>query len=114
MDKTQETIRDNMKAMKKLYMLIWKVIDKRWTGQLHQLLHVATYYLNPAIKFFGTFKKDREVMHGLLNCVEVLVTDYRAQDVVHNELNLYDNCIGDMRISTTIRARKTMRPGKYI
>jgi hypothetical protein len=44
----------------------------------------------------------------------VLVTDYRAQDVVHNELDLYDNCIGDMGISTAIRARTTMRPGKYI
>ncbi|KAF3778932.1 hypothetical protein EJ110_NYTH42548 [Nymphaea thermarum] len=46
---------DNLKEKKKLYMPIWKIIDKR------------------------------EVMHGLLNCVEVLVTNSRAQDVVRNE-----------------------------
>ncbi|KAF3773185.1 hypothetical protein EJ110_NYTH55907 [Nymphaea thermarum] len=72
MDKAKEAIRDNLKGKKKSYMSIWKIIDKRWTGQLHQPLHAAAYYLNPTIRFSPTFKKDREVMHGLLDCINIL------------------------------------------
>ncbi|KAF3785941.1 hypothetical protein EJ110_NYTH19194 [Nymphaea thermarum] len=110
MDKAKEAIQDNLKGKKKLYMSIWKIIDKRWTGQLHQHLHAPTYYLNPAIRFSPTFKKDREVMHGLLDCINVLVADSREQDVVHNELDLYDSCFRNMGQPATVRARTTMRP----
>ncbi|XP_049933566.1 uncharacterized protein LOC126410027 isoform X1 [Nymphaea colorata] len=110
MDKAKEAIRDNLKEKKKLYMPIWKIVDKRWTGQLHQPLHAAAYYLNLAIRFSPTFKKDREVMHGLLNCINVLVEDSTEQDVVHNELDLYDSCFRNMGLPAAVRARTTMRP----
>ncbi|XP_049934775.1 uncharacterized protein LOC126410236 [Nymphaea colorata] len=110
MDKAKEAIRDNLKEKKKLYMPIWKIIDKRWTGQLHQPLHAAAYYLNPAIRFSPTFKKDREVMHGLLDCINVLVEDSTEQDAVHNELDLYDSCFRNMGLPAAVRARTTMRP----
>ncbi|XP_049933220.1 uncharacterized protein LOC126409983 [Nymphaea colorata] len=113
-DKAKAAIRDNLKGKKKLYMPIWKIIDKRWTGQLHQPLHAATYYLNPAIRFSPTFKKDREVLGGLLDYINVLVADSREQDVVHNELDVYDTCFRNRGQPVTIRARTTMRPGKYI
>ncbi|KAF3776464.1 hypothetical protein EJ110_NYTH48203 [Nymphaea thermarum] len=102
MDKAKEAIRDNLKGKKK------------WTGQLHQPLHAAAYYLNPAIRFSPTFKKDREVMHGLLNCIEVLVTDSSEKDVVHNEFDLYDTCFRDMEESGAVRGRTTMRPEPWI
>ncbi|KAF3786202.1 hypothetical protein EJ110_NYTH25956 [Nymphaea thermarum] len=110
MDKAKEAIQGNLKGKKKLYMPIWKIIDKRWTGQLHQPLHAAAYYLNPAIRFSPTFKKDREVMHGLLDCINVLVADSREQDVVHNELDLYDSCFRNMGQPAAVRARTTMCP----
>ncbi|KAF3791635.1 hypothetical protein EJ110_NYTH12993 [Nymphaea thermarum] len=47
-------------------------------------------------------------MHGLLNCIEMLMTNSITQDLVHNELHFYDNRVEDMKISTTIRARSTM------
>ncbi|KAF3787422.1 hypothetical protein EJ110_NYTH14927 [Nymphaea thermarum] len=110
MDKAKEAIRDNLKEKKKLYMPIWKIIDKRWTGQLHQPFYAAAYYLNPAIRFFPTYKKDREVMHGLLYCINVLVEDSTKQDAVHNELDLYDSCFRNMGLPAAVRARTTMRP----
>ncbi|KAF3778511.1 hypothetical protein EJ110_NYTH43358 [Nymphaea thermarum] len=58
MDRAKEAIRDNMKGKKKLYMPIWKIIDERWSGHLHHPLHAAAYYLNPAIRYLPTFKKD--------------------------------------------------------
>ncbi|CAN6446720.1 unnamed protein product [Victoria cruziana] len=59
MDKAKEAIRDHLKGKKKLYMPVWKLIDNRWSGQLHCPLHAAAYYLNPAIKYQPDFKKDR-------------------------------------------------------
>ncbi|XP_049933903.1 uncharacterized protein LOC126410076 [Nymphaea colorata] len=90
-------------------MLIWKMIDKRWTGQLHQPLHAAAYYLNPGIRFSPTFK-DREVLSGLLNCINVLVADYREQDAVNKELDIYDTCYRGMGQHVAVRGRTTMRP----
>ncbi|KAF3776465.1 hypothetical protein EJ110_NYTH48206 [Nymphaea thermarum] len=86
------------------------IIDKRWTGQLHQPLHAAAFYLNPAIRFSPTFKKDREVMHGLLDCINVLVEDSKEQDDVHTELDLCDSCFQNMGLPAAVRARTTMRP----
>ncbi|KAF3778188.1 hypothetical protein EJ110_NYTH43951 [Nymphaea thermarum] len=63
MDKGKEAIQGNLKEKTKLYMPLWKIIDKRWAGQLHQPIHATTYYLNPAIRFSTTCRKDREVSH---------------------------------------------------
>ncbi|CAN6445103.1 unnamed protein product [Victoria cruziana] len=110
MDKAKEAIRDHLKGKKKLYMPVWKVIDNRWSGQLHRLLHAAAYYLNPAIKYQPDFKKDREVEYGILDCIDVLVADPKERDVVHSEIHTYDNCIGVIGRDTAIRCRTSMRP----
>ncbi|CAN6455361.1 unnamed protein product [Victoria cruziana] len=91
-------------------MPVWKVIDNRWSGQLHRPLHAATYYLNPVIKYQPDFKKDREVEYGILDCIDVLVADRKERDAVHSEIHTYDNCIGVIGRDTTIRCRTSMRP----
>ncbi|CAN6455732.1 unnamed protein product [Victoria cruziana] len=110
MDKAKEAIRDHLKGKKKLYMPVWKVIDNRWSGQLHRPLHAAAYYLNPAIKYQPDFKKDREVEYGILDCIDVLVADPKERDAVHSEIHTYDNCIGVIGRDTAIRCRTSMRP----
>ncbi|CAN6451101.1 unnamed protein product [Victoria cruziana] len=91
-------------------MPVWKVIDNRWSGQLHRPLHAAAYYLNPAIKYQPDFKKDREVEYGILDCIDVLVADPKERDAVHSEIHTYDNCIGVIGRDTAIRCRTSMRP----
>ncbi|XP_049936860.1 uncharacterized protein LOC116266454 [Nymphaea colorata] len=110
MDRAKEAIRDNMKGKKKLYMPIWKIIDERWSGQLHCSLHAAAYYLNPAIRYLPTFKKDREVEYGMLDCIDVLVSDSKEQDAIHMSINKYDTASGTMARDTAVRCRTTMRP----
>ncbi|XP_049936976.1 uncharacterized protein LOC126410646 [Nymphaea colorata] len=110
MDRAKEAIRDNMKGKKKLYMPIWKIIDGSWSGQLHRPLHAAAYYLNPAIRFLPTFKKDREVEYGMLDCIDVLVSDSKEQDAIHMSINKYDTAFGTMARDTAVRCRTTMRP----
>ncbi|CAN6439961.1 unnamed protein product [Victoria cruziana] len=109
MDKAKEAIRDHLKGKKKLYMPVWKVIDNRWSGQLHRPFHAAAYYLNPAIKYQPDFKKDREVEYGILDCIDVLVADPKERDAVHSEIHTYDNCIGVIGRDTAIRCRTSMR-----
>ncbi|KAF3783673.1 hypothetical protein EJ110_NYTH31980 [Nymphaea thermarum] len=48
-------------------------------------------------------------MHGLLDCINLLVADSGEQDVVQNELDLYDTCFRDMGQLVAVRARTTMR-----
>ncbi|CAN6440829.1 unnamed protein product [Victoria cruziana] len=110
MDKAKEAIRDQLKGKKKLYMPVWKVIDNRWSGQLHRPLHAAAYYLNPAIKYQPNFKKNREVEYGILDCIDVLVADPKERNVVHAKIHTYDNYIVIIGRDTTIRCRTSMHP----
>ncbi|KAF3777444.1 hypothetical protein EJ110_NYTH45764 [Nymphaea thermarum] len=73
-----------------------KIINERWSGQFHRPLHAAAYYLNPATRYLPTFKKDTEVEYGMLDCIEILVSDYREQEVVHVSINKDDTCYGNV------------------
>ncbi|KAF3780840.1 hypothetical protein EJ110_NYTH38321 [Nymphaea thermarum] len=114
MDRAKEAIRDNMKGKKKLYMPIWKIIDERWSGQLHRPLHATAYYLNPAVRYLPTYKKDREVEYGMLDCIDVLVSDSEEQDAIHMSINKYDTTSGTMARDTAVRCRTTMRPDLWL
>ncbi|XP_028790941.1 uncharacterized protein LOC114746817 isoform X2 [Neltuma alba] len=47
MDRAKEEIADNFEKKESRYKKIWKIIDIRWTLQLHRPLHAAAYFLNP-------------------------------------------------------------------
>ncbi|KAF3780685.1 hypothetical protein EJ110_NYTH38662 [Nymphaea thermarum] len=78
----------------KVYVPLVKVLKTQVDWTTSSTSHAVACYLNPVIRFSTTLKKDRKVTHGLLNCVSVLVTYCREQDVVHSELDLYDSCFG--------------------
>ena len=52
MDRAKEAIRSYCanKGFASLdrHMMLWDVIDSRWTWMLHRPIHVATLFLNPA------------------------------------------------------------------
>lgn len=52
MDRAKEAIRscyaDKEPVGLDKQMILWDVIDSRWTGMLHQPIHAATLFLNPA------------------------------------------------------------------
>ncbi|MGV7989185.1 hypothetical protein PJP10_32960, partial [Mycobacterium kansasii] len=53
----------------------WKIINKRWTKQLHHNLHAAGYYLNPRYRYAQSFVEDDEVRVGLKNVIKRLEPD---------------------------------------
>ncbi|KAF3786604.1 hypothetical protein EJ110_NYTH25188 [Nymphaea thermarum] len=85
-DRATEAIRDNMKGKKKLYMIIWKTIDERWSGQIHCSLHAVAYYLNPTIRYLLTFKKDREVKQLETTSMRKHHTQYDPINIDHFDI----------------------------
>lgn len=58
------------------YESVCKIIDERWSGQLHKPLLVAAYYLNPQYHFEPDFEIDNiEIKNGLYSFVSSLVSD---------------------------------------
>ena len=70
MDRAKEAIWDNYVAKGshgfRRQMLLWDLIDTRWTRMLHRPIHAATIFLNLAFSYKCNFDFDGEVMEGLL------------------------------------------------
>eukprot|EP00253_Pinus_taeda_P009492 PITA_09492 len=64
MDRAKEAIRsyyaDKGSASIDRHMMLWDVIDSRWTGMLHRPIHAATLFLNPAFSYKCGFDFDGE------------------------------------------------------
>jgi hypothetical protein len=56
-------------------MLLWDLIDTRWTGMLHRPIHAAAIFLNPAFSYKCNFAFEGEVMEGLHACLQRMVPD---------------------------------------
>ncbi|PKI72349.1 uncharacterized protein LOC116195355 [Punica granatum] len=95
------------------YLFYWSILDRRW-GQLDGLpLHAAGFYLNP--KFFYTIKGDipGQIMSGMFDCIERLVTDINIQDKIIKEMSSYKTAAGDFGRNMAIRARETLFPAEW-
>ncbi|CAF2043845.1 unnamed protein product, partial [Brassica napus] len=74
MDRAKEAIARSFKMKQEKYENVFEIIDRRWNCQLHQPLHAAGYFLNPAIHYANP--EDvccEEVETGLYNCINRLV-----------------------------------------
>lgn len=94
------------------YMVYWNIIDQRWEQHWNHPLHAAGFYLNP--KFFYSVEGDMhsEILSGMFDCIERLVSDTKIQDKIIKEINLYKNAVGDLGRKMAIRARETLLPGE--
>ncbi|KAL7191367.1 hypothetical protein ACSBR2_023442 [Camellia fascicularis] len=70
------------------YTEYWKIIDTRWSFQLHQDLHVAGYFLNPQFQYGVTSSNEmiREVMDGLKKVITRLEPNMDAQVKATNQV----------------------------
>ncbi|XP_075663226.1 uncharacterized protein LOC142632767 [Castanea sativa] len=93
MDKAKEEIKRRLKNKVSLYGHYIRVIDARWDKQLHSPLHAAGCFLNPAIYFRPSFKRQNEVQRGLLSTLMRLVPDPDIQDKISSQLDEYKKSI---------------------
>ena len=67
-------------------MMIWELIDRRWTGMLHRPIHATGLFLNPAFSYKCDFNFDGEVMEGLYTCLHKMVPDYETREEINREI----------------------------
>ncbi|XP_059074587.1 uncharacterized protein LOC131874682 [Cryptomeria japonica] len=90
MDRAKEAISHYYHGnTRKLCEILWRIIDRRWTNQLHQPIHAFAYFLNPKFYFFDSFRADEEVMAGVIACIDIMAPDLELRDKVLDELEIY-------------------------
>ncbi|XP_030945732.1 uncharacterized protein LOC115970212 [Quercus lobata] len=108
MDKAKEEIKRRLKNKVSLYGHYVRVIDTRWDKQLHSPLHAADCFLNLAIYFRPSFKRQNEVQRGLLSTLMRFVPDPDIQDKISSQLDEYKKSIGDFSTSLAIRQQERL------
>ncbi|KAA0041431.1 hypothetical protein IC582_004440 [Cucumis melo] len=95
------------------YMVYWNIIDQRWEHHWRHPLCAAGFYLNP--KYFYSIEGDMhgEILSGMFDCIERLVSDTNVQDKIIKEITSYKNASGDFARKTAIRARGTLLPAEW-
>ena len=85
MEKVKETIKKSFNGIEKKYEDVFKIIDKRWSRQLHRPWHEARYFLNPSIFYDNKeLSFDSAVTKGLYACFSRLAKLKSEEDRVLN------------------------------
>jgi hypothetical protein len=118
MDKAKESIRAYYEGKGtpgfNRQMMIWDLIDSRWTGMLHRPIHAATLFLNPAFSYKCNFDFDDEVMDGLFTCLRRMVPDANIRDEINREIEMYRECAGLFGFEDAVRLRTRLMPRKSL
>ena len=93
-------------------MMLWDVIDSRWTGMLHRPIHAATLFLIPVFAYKCNFDFDGEVMEGLHSCIQRMVPDSELRSKIKREVQCYQDCVGLFGFDDAIKERALFMPRK--
>ncbi|XP_057836733.1 uncharacterized protein LOC131046914 [Cryptomeria japonica] len=88
MDRAKEAISHCYHGNTRKCEILWRIIDRRWTNQLHQPIHAFAYFLNPKFYFSDSFKADEEVMAGVIASIDKMTLDAELRDKVLDELEI--------------------------
>ncbi|XP_055826068.1 uncharacterized protein LOC129894408 [Solanum dulcamara] len=115
MDRAKESIEKAFNYDDRKYMNVFKIIDARWTDQLHQPLHAAGHISNPGLYYKNNEMKTltKEVWLGYHACVERMILDKTLQDKIGDELGVYMKVDGLLGIESAIRARTLRSPVEW-
>ncbi|XP_055810478.1 uncharacterized protein LOC129880464 [Solanum dulcamara] len=115
MDRAKESIEKAFNYDDRKYMNVFKIIDARWTDQLHQPLHAAGHILNPGLYYKNNEMKTltEEVWLGYHACVERMILDKTLQDKIGDELGVYMKADGLLGVESAIRARTLRSPVEW-
>jgi hypothetical protein len=95
-------------------MLLWDLIDTRWTGMLHRPIHAAAIFLNPAFSYKCNFDFDGEVMEGLHACLQRMVPDVAIRLDINREIEMYRDGTGLFGYEDAIASRSILLPRKSL
>nr|XP_009803921.1 PREDICTED: uncharacterized protein LOC104249237 isoform X2 [Nicotiana sylvestris] len=115
MDRAKEAIEKAFDHGRRKYEKVFEIIDKRWDDQLHQPLYAAGHILNPELFYTNNENKtlDLDVWKGYHAYVAKLVPDEAMQDKIGQELGVYMQADGILRLASAIRGRTKLAPDSY-
>lgn len=83
MDRAKEAIAQSFGEKVEKYEEFFRIIDNRWSFQLHRPLHAAGHFLNPEFFYSNPqVEQEVEVMTGIYNCISKLVADEETQNQI--------------------------------
>jgi hypothetical protein len=95
-------------------MLLWDLIDTRWTGMLHRPIHAATVFLNPAFSYKCNFDFDGEVMEGLHTYLQRMVLDVAIRLDINRKIEMYRDGNGLFVYEDVVAGRTVLMPRKSL
>jgi hypothetical protein len=95
-------------------MLLWDLIDTRWTEMLHRPIHATAIFLNPAFSYKCNFDFDGEVMEGLHACLQRMVPDVAIRLDINREIEMYRDGTGLFGYEDAIASRSILLPRKSL
>ncbi|XP_059290030.1 uncharacterized protein LOC132043564 [Lycium ferocissimum] len=115
MDLCKESIAKAFGGDERKYEKVFKIIDKRWSDQLHRPLHAAGHILNPGLYYKNAAAEtlDGEVWDDYISCLEKLVPDHNLRDKMSVELGKYRQADGTFGKESAIRARDRLSPVEW-
>lgn len=112
MDRAKEAIAQSFGEKVEKYEEFFRIIDNRWSIQLHRPLHAAGHFLNPEFFYSNPqVEQDVEVMTGIYNCITKLVADEETQNQITSQMTIYMKAEGLFSMPLAIRQRTTRAPG---
>ena len=112
MKSSKEQITLNCGMNKQKYGHVLNKIEARWTPQLHQSLHAASYYLNAQLHFDNDFSYLDHIKQGLHEYMDRML-DYDDWLKFDIQLDQYDFSRGDFGSRVAVDTRKLRAPGLY-
>ncbi|XP_026382916.1 uncharacterized protein LOC113278231 isoform X1 [Papaver somniferum] len=114
MDQVKETIKEEYEDEKTKYQPFWTVIDEIWSNQLHSPIHSVACILNPTLLYSSEdVDDDDEIKDGLSRCIEGIVKDKRARDLILLQLDDYLVASGAFGEGIAIDQKTKLSPVKW-
>ena len=110
-DQAKETIKEGLKK-KSEYMPFWDAIDDVWNKCLYGPLHSAGYYFNPNLFYTSDAYVDSEVVTGMSCFLVRSAADFRMQDQMVVQMELYRTGRGGMAAGVPEERRSNLSPGE--
>ncbi|XP_050938906.1 uncharacterized protein LOC103496546 isoform X5 [Cucumis melo] len=96
-----------------VYLPYLKAIDHVLLKEFQSSLHVAACYLNPSIFYSPTFLSSKVIQKGLLDCIEALEPDITSQVMITNNINFYEEAVGDFGRPVALHGRDSLAPATW-
>ena len=85
-----------------------------WYTVLHQPIHAAALFLNPAFSYKCKIDFDEEALEGLIECMNRMVPNFETRESITREMEMYREATGLFGYADAVRARNNLTPSKWL